>query len=68
MPDTNLSIILVKDQDSVRTSLQQILIMPGNRRRRCTDGHMALIGIRKRTSGVLLSNLTMAVMSRFELL
>jgi CheY-like chemotaxis protein len=68
MQDVNASILVVEDDEPVRTSLVQVLTVMGYRTRSATDGLAALIEIRREVPDTLLSDLNMPGMSGFELL
>jgi len=68
MPDTKASILIVEDEESVRTSLAQVLTYLGFRTRSAADGLAALKEIRAEVPDLLLSDLNMPEMSGFELL
>lgn len=68
MEDVNVSILIVEDEESVRTSLAEVFTYLGYRTRSATDGLAALIEIREEVPDILLSDLNMPVMSGFELL
>jgi CheY-like chemotaxis protein len=63
---TNL--LIVDDEESIRTSLSQVLAEIGYRVRSADDGFSALREIRQQMPDILLSDLNMPRMSGFELL
>lgn len=68
MPDLKISILIVEDEESVRTSLAMVLSALGHRVRSASDGLAALIEMRQEAPDILLSDLNMPGMSGFELL
>ena len=68
MPDLKNSILIVEDEESVRTSLAMVLSALGHRVRSASDGLTALIEMRQEIPDILLSDLNMPGMSGFELL
>ena len=68
MPDLKNSILIVEDEESVRTSLAMVLSGLGLRVRSASDGLAALIEMRQEAPHILLSDLNMPGMSGFELL
>ena len=68
MKDINVSILIVEDEESVRTSLAEVFTHLGYRTRAAADGLSALIEIRREVPDILLSDLNMPEMSGFELL
>jgi len=68
MPDLKSSILIVEDEESVRTSLAMVLSGLGLRVRSASDGLAALIEMRHEAPDILLSDLNMPGMSGFELL
>jgi CheY-like chemotaxis protein len=68
MKDINASILIVEDDESLRTSLAQVFTILGYRARWAGDGLAALIAMRQEVPDILLSDLNMPVMSGFELL
>src|SRR5580692_7411148 len=62
------SILIVEDEESVRTSLSQIFTVLGHQVRCAPDGLAALIEMRQEIPEILLSDLNMPRMSGFELL
>ena len=68
MPDLKNSILIVEDEESVRTSLAMVLSALGHRVRSASDGLAALIEMRQEAPDILLSDLNMPGMSGFELL
>jgi CheY-like chemotaxis protein len=68
LPDLKKSILVVEDDESVRTSLGMVLSGLGHRVRSASDGLAALIAMRQEAPDILLSDLNMPRMSGFELL
>ncbi len=68
MPDLKASILIVEDEESVRTSLAEILRVLGYRVRCASDGLEALIEMHQEIPEILLSDLNLPSMSGFELL
>ena len=68
MPDPKASILIVEDEEPVRTSLAEILKVLGHRVRCAADGLAALVEINQEVPEILLSDLNMPGMSGFELL
>jgi CheY-like chemotaxis protein len=68
MPDLKASILIVEDEESVRTSLAEILKELGHRVRCAADGIAALVEMNQEIPETLLSDLNMPGMSGFELL
>ena len=68
MPDLKPSMLIVEDEDSVRSTLAEIFRVLGHRVRSASNGLEALIELRKEIPVVLLSDLYMPGMSGFELL
>ena len=68
MQDIKASILIVEDEESVRTSLAEVFAYLGYRTRSAADGLAALIEIRQEVPDILLSDLNMPAMSGFELL
>ena len=68
MPDPKASILIVEDEELVRTSLAEILTILGHRVRCAADGIAALVEINQEIPEILLSDLNMPGMSGFELL
>ena len=68
MKDINVSMVIVEDDESVRTSLAEVFTYLGYRTRATADGLAALIEIRLEVPDILLSDLNMPEMSGFELL
>ena len=68
MPDRKATILIVEDEESVRTSLAQIFKVLGHRVRCASDGFAALVEISQEIPEILLSDLNMPGMSGFELL
>jgi len=59
MQDSKTSILIAEDEDSVRTSLAQVLTVLGHRVRAVSDGMAALIEVRHEAPDILLSDLSM---------
>jgi CheY-like chemotaxis protein len=59
MPDLKASILVVEDEESVRTSLAEIFRALGHRVRCASDGLAALIEMRQEIPDILLSDLNM---------
>ena len=68
MRNIKASILIVEDEESVRTSLAEVFAYLGYRTRSVPDGLSALIEIRQEVPDILLSDLNMPAMSGFELL
>ena len=68
MSDTNLNVLIVDDDASLRTSLLQTLTHAGYNVRSVEGGHAALSEIDREAPDVLLSDLNMPGFSGFELL
>jgi len=68
MPDLKASILIVEDEEPVRTSLAEILKVLGHRVRCAADGFAALVEMGHELPEILLSDLNMPGMSGFELL
>jgi CheY-like chemotaxis protein len=68
MNDIHASILIVEDEESVRTSFVEIFAYLGYSTRSVPDGLAALIEIRREVPDILLSDLNMPAMSGFELL
>lgn len=68
MPGLGFSILIVDDEEPVRTSLAEIFTELGHRVRSASDGFSALIQMRQEIPDILLSDLNMPGMSGFELL
>lgn len=68
MPDIKASILIVDDEELVRTSIAEVLTFLGYRTRSAADGLSALIQLRQEVPDILLSDLNMPEMSGFELL
>jgi CheY-like chemotaxis protein len=68
MPGLEASILIVEDEESVRTSLAEILRGLGHRVCCASDGFAALIEMSQEIPQILLSDLNMPGMSGFELL
>jgi CheY-like chemotaxis protein len=66
--DVKLSILIVDDEESLRTSLARVFTLLGYRARSAGDGLAALIEMREEVPDILLSDLNMPGMSGFELL
>ena len=68
MPDLKASILIVEDEEPIRTSLAEILKVLGHRVRCAADGLAALVEMNEEVPEILLSDLNMPGMSGFELL
>lgn len=68
MPATKSNLLLVEDDEHIRTLLAAILTQSGHRVRAAEDGFSALAQIRDDAPDLVLSDLYMAGMSGFELL
>ncbi|MGA2653047.1 MAG: response regulator [Terracidiphilus sp.] len=68
MQDLKASILIVEDEETVRSSLAEILKVLGHRVRCAADGLAALVEINEEVPEILLSDLNMPGMSGFELL
>ena len=68
MPGLKASILIVEDEETVRSSLAEILKILGHRVRCAADGLAALSEINEEVPEILLSDLNMPGMSGFELL
>ena len=68
MPNPKASILIVEDDESVRTSVAEILKALGHGVRCASDGLAALVAINQDAPEILLSDLNMPGMSGFELL
>jgi CheY-like chemotaxis protein len=68
LKDSKASILIVEDEESVRTSLAEVFTSLGYHTRCAADGLNALIEIRREVPDILLSDLNMPAMSGFELL
>ena len=62
------NILIVEDNDSIRTSLSMLLAEYGYTVRTAEDGFSALVEMRNQTPDILVSDLHMPGMSGFELL
>jgi CheY-like chemotaxis protein len=68
MPDTQVRLIIVDDEPSIRMSMSLVLTEIGYLVRSASDGFSALREIRHEAPDILLSDLNMPGMSGFELL
>ncbi|HEY1986371.1 MAG TPA: response regulator [Terracidiphilus sp.] len=68
MASAYISVLIVEDDDAVRTSLEEIFAALGYQVRSTVEGLAALAEIRKEVPDILLSDLCMPGMSGFELL
>jgi CheY-like chemotaxis protein len=68
MPDLKASVLIVEDEEFLRTSLVQIFTVLGHRVRCASDGLAGLMEMRREIPEILLSDLNMPGMSGFELL
>jgi CheY-like chemotaxis protein len=68
MKDVKASILIVDDEESLRTSVAEVFAYLRYRARSATDGLAALIEIRQDVPDILLSDLNIPEMSGFELL
>jgi CheY-like chemotaxis protein len=68
MPEKNINLLLIDDDDAIRQTLSIILTQTGYTVRTALDGLTALAAIRESVPDILLSDLFMAGMSGFELL
>jgi CheY-like chemotaxis protein len=68
MKDFTVSILIVEDDESVRTSFAEVFNSLGYLTRTASDGLAALMQIRHEVPDILLSDLNMPAMSGFELL
>jgi CheY-like chemotaxis protein len=68
MPGAKIKILIVDDDDALRTSLSSIFTTFGHTVRSAEDGFSALVEIRRSIPDVLISDLNMPGMSGFELL
>jgi CheY-like chemotaxis protein len=68
MPNTNAKLLIVDDEQSIRTSLSLVLGEIGYCVRTAGDGLSALAELRNDVPDILLSDLNMPAMSGFELL
>lgn len=68
MPIEKANILIVEDNDSIRTSLSMLLSEYGYAVRSAEDGFSALIEIRNQVPDIIVSDLHMPGMSGFELL
>jgi CheY-like chemotaxis protein len=62
------SILIVEDDESLRSSFVQVFTVVGYRARSAADGLAALVAMRQEVPDILLSDLNMPGMSGFELL
>ena len=68
MPDTKATLLIVDDEETIRTSLSQIFTEFGHRVRSAADGLTALSEMKQQAPDILLSDLNMPGLSGFELL
>lgn len=68
MAELKSSILIVEDDEPVRSSLAQVFRVLGHQVRDASDGLIALIEMRREIPDILLSDLNMPNMSGFELL
>lgn len=68
MPELETSILIVEDEEPVRSAVAQVLIELGNRVRSASDGLTALNEMGYEAPGILLSDLSMPGMSGYLLL
>lgn len=68
MPNAKVKLLIVDDEESIRTSLSMIFTTFGHSVRSAEDGFSALGQIRNEIPDILLSDLNMPGMSGFELL
>jgi CheY-like chemotaxis protein len=68
MPDNQMEVLLVEDDDSLRLVLSAALAQTGYKVRTAADGVFALIEIASRMPDLLVSDLDMPRMSGYELL
>jgi CheY-like chemotaxis protein len=68
MKDIKASILIVEDEESLRTSFVRLFTVLGYRVSSAGDGLAALVAMRQEVPDILLSDLNMPVMSGFELL
>ena len=68
MPDAKVKLLIVDDEESIRTSLSLIFTGSGHSVRSSADGFSALFEIRHELPDIILSDLNMPGMSGFELL
>lgn len=68
MPSKIVNVLVVEDDESIRTTLSTVLSECGYRVRSAEDGFSALLEIRNEIPDVVLSDLHMPGMSGFELL
>lgn len=68
MPDTKATLLIVDDEETIRTSLSQIFTEFGHRVRSVADGLTALSEMQQQAPDILLSDLNMPGLSGFELL
>jgi len=66
MPDLKISILIVDDQEPVRTSLAQVFTELGHRAQTAANGLQALTEIRQGVPDILLSDLTSSRSERTE--
>jgi CheY-like chemotaxis protein len=68
MPNVKPTLLIVDDEESIRTSLSQVFTEFGHSVRAAADGFAALTEIRREVPDILISDLNMPRMSGFELL
>src|SRR5664279_692008 len=68
MPDLKPSMLIVEDEDSVRSTLAEIFRVLGHRVRSASNGLEALMELRREIPEILISDIYMPGMSGFELL
>jgi CheY-like chemotaxis protein len=68
MPDVKPTLLIVDDEESIRTSLSHVFTEFGHSVRSAADGFAALSEIQRNVPDILLSDLNMPGMSGFELL
>jgi CheY-like chemotaxis protein len=68
MPNVKPTLLIVDDEESIRTSLSHVFTEFGHSVRSAADGFEALYEIRRKIPDILLSDLNMPGMSGFELL